>query len=146
MAGPPDVQAGQLLSATDWNDVKRAAFREIIGRNSFQTMDYTVIRNRVAAALSFVRFGIITALSSEPDAVTVQMLKMNDGVQVNDGEPVAILVWPNTVPNDYASFIGTNIVVPVMDAGEANYVMQLPRWDIRQPSPNDPRGECPIGV
>lgn len=99
-----------------------------------------------AAAATGIRFGTITSFATDPDMVFVQYKKMTDGLLVNDGDPKAAVIWPNTRQSDYASFVGTNIVVPVLTVGGMPYVQQLPRWDIRTPDENDPRGECSTGV
>jgi len=84
-----------------------------------------------------IRLATITEAATEPDMVTVQYL--------DDSTAASVLVWPNTEPGDYASFFGTDIVVPVVTVDEIPYVMQLLRWDIRTPSASDERGECFTG-
>ena len=98
--------------------------------------------SRMGAGGDQISLAIISSLAQDdPDVLFVKYLDEN-------GDPAAeaesVMIWPNMADTDWETFIGTDIVVPVVKYLDVPYVMQLPRWEMTLPPPGIVIGGCPF--
>lgn len=88
-----------------------------------------------------IKFAVVTSLTGDIDILKVKYVD-NNGNSV--GEDESAFVWPNMKNTDWKTFIGTNIVIPVVIRKGIPYAMQLPRWEMMLPPSGLVIGSCPF--
>lgn len=88
-----------------------------------------------------IQFAIVESLGDTVDTLFVKF-RREDGTFATEG--VAVFVWPNMVNTDWDTFIGTQIVIPIVTVDGVPYATQLPRWEMVVSSAGYAIGDCPF--
>lgn len=98
------------------------------------------VKAPVARQAMGISFAVVTALAADDSEVLfVRYLDDNDEPA---GESQSVFAWPKMSNRDWETFVGTDIVVPVVLRNGLPYVMQLPRWEMRSPPEGLVIGSC----
>lgn len=95
----------------------------------------------VPVAATGIAFAVVDSLAEEEDVLFVKYLDQ-DNIPASQAE--SAMVWPNMINTDWRTFVDTDIVVPVVLSNGIPYVMQLPRWYMRDDPSGIPGGDCRI--
>lgn len=85
-----------------------------------------------------IRPAVVTSLATEG---TLNVKYLDAEGELSE-EPEPVLVWFNMTSEDWATFVGTDIVIPVMMLFGLPHAMQLPRWDMMLPPGGVQIGDC----
>lgn len=108
--------------------------------------NYRITRTKQGVSGGIGGAGLIrlakVAAFAEPPALDILFVNYRMSNGEFDAETSPAFVWPGTTQDDFRTFLGTTIVVPVVLVDGVAYVMQLPRWWMITPPSGTPIGDC----
>lgn len=88
-----------------------------------------------------ISFAMVESLSDDVDVVFIRYLDISGNPS---SDPTPVMVWPRMTNVDWTTFVGTDIVIPVVQVHGLPYLMQLPRWYMRDDPGGMPGGDCSL--